>query len=143
MLGVCTPDSRHAAVLVVEDHPDFGTVISQLLQSQGYDVELAPDIQSSVERVRNANFEAALCDMHLPDGDGFQLVARLHSIRPELAAIAYSADWDRFTEQKALQAGYSACVNKDVNPIALLETLGQAISTCSNARRLHRPKPLT
>lgn len=143
MVATPTADPAHAAVLVVEDHPDFGTVISQLLQSQGYAVQLAPDIASSLEQVRNANFEAALCDMHLPDGDGFQLVQRLHSIRPELAIIAYSADWDPFTEQKALQAGYVACVNKDVDPMALLETLGRTIATCGRTRKLYRPKPLT
>jgi len=68
-------------VLVVDDHPGFRACARRLLEREGFDVVAeASDGLSALEHARAAHPQLALVDVYLPDIDGFELAAQLHSL---------------------------------------------------------------
>jgi len=81
-------------VMHVEDHPDFRDLIEILLRSQS-DIELVAQAGSLVEaRAHTARFEfdVAVLDLGLPDGNGVDLIPDLRQANPEVGVVILSAD---------------------------------------------------
>lgn len=89
--------SRTASVLVVEDNPLLLLVLSELVGSTA-PLMLAGAAADAVTALRvstGARLDAAICDIHLPDMSGLDLIPRLRADHPELVVITYSsADLD-------------------------------------------------
>ena len=66
-----------ASVLIVDDHPGFRAQARRMLESEGYRVVEAGDAASAVEAAHALEPELALVDVYLPDGNGFEVAARL------------------------------------------------------------------
>jgi DNA-binding NarL/FixJ family response regulator len=82
-----------ARVLIVDDAPIFREVARELLVRRGYTVVGEADsAASAMEAAARLAPDAALVDVRLPDGDGFELSAALTRAHPELAVLLASAD---------------------------------------------------
>ncbi len=64
-------------VLLVEDHADTRRCVTQLLQSQGYEVAVAGDMKSARALGARSRFDLLLTDVALPDGNGLELLKEL------------------------------------------------------------------
>jgi DNA-binding NarL/FixJ family response regulator len=79
-------------VLVVDDHPGFRECARRLLEEQGYRVVgEAGDGASALARARELRPQLALVDVHLPDGDGFEVAARLAALEGAPAIVLISS----------------------------------------------------
>jgi DNA-binding NarL/FixJ family response regulator len=80
----------------VEDHPDFRDLMEILLDSQS-DMKLVAQAGSLVEaRAHTARFEfdVAVLDLGLPDGNGVDLIPDLRQANPEVGVLILSAGLD-------------------------------------------------
>src|SRR3954447_15027697 len=66
-------------VFVVEDHPSTAAAVKRYLEVSGYWVEVAGDVRSALRFARTKPFDVLVCDLHLPDGTGWDLLMRLRS----------------------------------------------------------------
>ena len=82
--------SRNVRVFVVEDHPSTARALKDFLGGAGFGVEVAMDMASALELVGKISFDVLLCDLNLPDGTGWDLLAELRKRGP-VRAIAFSA----------------------------------------------------
>ncbi|HWO65227.1 MAG TPA: response regulator transcription factor [Umezawaea sp.] len=101
------------SVLVVDDDSSFRELAIGLLRSWGHDVVgEAGSVAEAVERVTELRPDTVLIDIGLPDGDGFQLIARMRlmSWRPRVLLI--SSDSSAATDSEARQAGAVGFVPK-------------------------------
>jgi PAS domain S-box-containing protein len=112
-------------VLVIDDNLDGAQTLADLLELEGHRTEIATDGRSGVAKARELRPDVILCDIGLPDMDGFE-VARalrdegaLRSVRL-VALSGYAQPEDR---QRALEAGFDAHVAKPPDPEALLRAL--------------------
>lgn len=65
-------------VLIVDDHADFRTSATELLEAEGFDViGAAADAKAAVELALRLRPHVVLLDVQLPDRDGFVVAARL------------------------------------------------------------------
>ena len=76
-------------VLVVEDEDDMRTLMHELLDLAGYDVELAADGQEGIERLQAKGFDLVLLDLAMPRVDGWGVLAWLrgHSEPPPVIVL--------------------------------------------------------
>lgn len=82
-------------VLVVDDAPSFRRVICDLLGRRGYCVVgQAGSATEAIEQAELVKPDAVLLDVHLPDGNGFELAARLTQAHPNLAVLLTSLDFE-------------------------------------------------
>jgi signal transduction histidine kinase len=71
-------------ILLVEDHEDTNRSLTNLLRRRGYHVQSALNFQSALTLGEQAQFDVLISDLALPDGNGIDLMRKLHSQRPVL-----------------------------------------------------------
>lgn len=64
-----------AKILVVDDERGIREVLESILSKKGYEVTSVSNIKSAEELLVKENFDVALVDMLLPDGDGKSLIS--------------------------------------------------------------------
>ena len=102
--------SRPLSVLIVEDNRDGAQMLAAVLEAEGHRVHLAADGRTGLTRARELHPDVVLCDIGLPDMDGYALA---HAIRREptlahvrlIALSGYAQNQDR---ARAEQVGFDA-----------------------------------
>jgi CheY-like chemotaxis protein len=125
--------NRH--VLVVEDDHDSALSLRKLLEFCGYTVSVAFSGREGIETAEKTSPDVVLCDIGLPDTDGYQLATALRNnpatARVRLIAVtAYGSDHDK---QRSREAGFQLHLVKPVKPETLLEELDKAPKLQANA----------
>lgn len=96
------PDSNEIKILLVEDNPGDARLVEMMLSqsdSSYYCLMVADSLQAASELIDENEFQAALLDMSLPDGDGIDNITRLKSCKSNLPIVVLSG---RFDESFAL-----------------------------------------
>lgn len=70
---------KQPSILLVEDDPNLGTILTKYLEVKGYDVELATDGEAGLEAWQGGKFDACVFDVMLPKKDGFTLAREVRS----------------------------------------------------------------
>ena len=93
--------------LVVEDLPAIRLWLGQMAQEAFPGVEVISTARCSeaLECVKTQGFDLALIDLGLPDGNGIDVVAALHSMQPQAVAVVVTIFDDDEHLFPALQAG--------------------------------------
>ncbi|MFT3884695.1 MAG: response regulator transcription factor [Flavobacteriales bacterium] len=78
-------------VLLIEDEPELRRSIRAYLQEEGFLVESANDLPSTMEKARSHTYDAVLVDLLLPKGSGLEVVRELHGRHPSTGIIIISA----------------------------------------------------
>jgi PAS domain S-box-containing protein len=104
-------------VVIVEDSFDTRTMLKELLESVGHEVEVADDGVAGAERVSQLKPDAALIDIGLPLIDGFEVARRVRAQhegdRPLLIALTGYGGAD--VRAKAEAAGFDLHFTKPVD----------------------------
>lgn len=64
-------------ILLVEDDRDLGRLIVEELKQRSYQVRWSQNLQESNDLMSNEEFDLAIIDLNLPDGQGFELIQPL------------------------------------------------------------------
>jgi sigma-B regulation protein RsbU (phosphoserine phosphatase) len=78
--------SRAQRILVVDDDPGLRRALERIL-APAYPVESVPGAAEALARLRDAEFDLALVDVRLKDGDGYSLCQTIRSRRPQTDVI--------------------------------------------------------
>jgi CheY-like chemotaxis protein len=111
-------------ILVVEDHSDTLEALSRLLDHFGHEISTAEDAQSAREMINSKEFDVILCDIALPDGNGYDVIAEAKRKRP-LKAVALSGFAARDDVERGKKAGFDFHLTKPVDFHELRSVLGQ------------------
>jgi two-component system alkaline phosphatase synthesis response regulator PhoP len=64
-------------ILVVDDEPDFCSIVQGNLEKQGFDVEIAYDGKQGLEKVKASPPDAIVLDVMMPEMDGYEVCKEL------------------------------------------------------------------
>jgi len=106
-------------ILVVDDDPTFRMTTAALLESDGYQVETAPDGQQAVEQLKHQQFDLLLVDLRMPGIDGISLVEALRLWGHGVPILMISGFGTVETAVRALQTGVDDFLQKPVEPDVL------------------------
>jgi CheY-like chemotaxis protein len=117
--------NKNLRILVVEDNRDSAESLRKLLELCGYSVTVAYTSREGLETAQQTRPDIVLCDIGLPDSDGYALAEALRSnpatARARLIAVtAYGGEEDK---QKSRAAGFQLHLVKPVEPEKLLQEL--------------------
>jgi signal transduction histidine kinase len=112
-------------VLVIEDNIDAGESLADLLRLEGHHVRVARDARSGMALARELRPEVVVCDIGLPDLDGYEVARALRrdeTLRATrlVALSGYAQPEDR---RRAFEAGFDAHVAKPPAPDELLRAV--------------------
>jgi PAS domain S-box-containing protein len=111
-------------VLVIEDNVDAGQTLAEVLELQGHHARVARDGRTGLKLAHELRPEVVLCDIGLPDIDGYE-VARVLRCDEALRAtrlVALSGYAQPEDQQRAREAGFDAHLAKppDIEELAKL-----------------------
>ena len=112
-------------IFVVENHEDTRFLLVLLLEQLGHTVSAAATLGEALAAIPDAHCDVLISDIGLPDGDGWQLLARLGERRPPYA-IAMSGFGMSSDRQRSLNVGYRHHLLKPVEPNQLERLLDEA-----------------
>jgi predicted ATPase/signal transduction histidine kinase/ActR/RegA family two-component response regulator len=125
------PAASPRRVLLIEDNADFAETLRMLLETEGHTVALASTGHDGVCQARELRPDVIMCDIGLPDIDGFAVARELRAdpfARPALlaAVTGYGSDDAR---RRSLEAGFDIHLTKPLDSQALLRLLARQAST--------------
>ena len=74
-------DGRRLRILVVEDHADSARMLETILGKWGYEASVVGSCAGASQAAAARDFDLAMCDIQLPDGDGAALMRELRQER--------------------------------------------------------------
>lgn len=86
-------------ILIIDDDEDLSLIISDMLESYGYEVTCAPDSETAFGLLAETAWHLILLDINLPDTTGFELCRELRRVStvPVIFASARTSETDRIT----------------------------------------------
>lgn len=116
-----------ARVLIVDDDQATREALSEMLGFSGMKVRAAGSASQALRMFEDLRPEVIVCDLVMPDQDGYSLLRQLRALGPErggdtpvLALTALVGEEDR---RRALAAGFQAHLAKPVDSDRLIATL--------------------
>jgi signal transduction histidine kinase len=115
------------AVLIVDDEESLAENLSEIIASLGVETAVARDRRSALAMAAQRDFDVALIDVRLPDGDGMALLEPLHARSPYLQAVLVTGNATLEGAIAAVRGDAFAYVLKPVSPPDLLDTVRRAL----------------
>ncbi len=137
--------------LVIEDDATIRANIIELLSEEGYDVVGAEHGREGLEIARRASPSLVICDIRMPEMNGFEVLAALRGAAETRAVpfIFLSAAADRADVRKGMNLGADDYVTKPFTRTELLDAVRarlerqDAVAQPSRTAAAYRPKALS
>jgi len=107
-------------ILLVEDDPNFGTVLRDYLALNDYNVTHAKDGIEGLIMFKNNDFDLCILDVMMPRKDGFSLAQDIRSKNKEIPIIFLTAKTLKEDVLKGYQVGADDYLNKPFDSEVLL-----------------------
>ena len=116
---------KHLRVLVVEDNRDSAESLKRLLEICGYAVTIAETAIEGLDAAKRLRPDVVLCDIGLPDSDGFSLAEALlkHPSTSAARLIAVTAYGKEEDKARSKSVGFALHLVKPVSPGTILQVL--------------------
>lgn len=120
---------NHGSLLVVDDDRHILEAMADYLRSLGHRTETAQTCQQAMDRMSEFPFEVVICDVNLPDKDGFQLLDWSVQNSPETSVIMLTGYGTIESAVEAIRVGAFDYLTKPVIDdelnLAIQRALGQ------------------
>ena len=127
-------DSRHAAtdelpvtmarILIVEDNPDLAYGLRTGLEIEGYEVQVAADGESGLERSRSWSPDLVMLDLMLPGMDGYRVLKTLREAGSNVPVLILTARGEEADKVLGFRLGADDYVTKPCGVLELLARVG-------------------
>ena len=117
-------------LLVVEDQPDFASMVEVMLgrAGEGWRPHIVETLSDALSRLDEGSFDAVLLDLRLPDARDFQAVESVVARHPDVPVVVMTSH-DRQVAADALDRGAQDYLLKgEITPDVLERSLRYAVS---------------
>ena len=109
-------------ILLVDDDPDLRDVLCILLESNGFEVQVAASGQEALTLFDASKIDIVLTDVKMPGMDGIELCKRLKAIAPDLN-IYFMSGFSSLTADTARALGANGVFAKPFEVVEFISTL--------------------
>jgi two-component system, NtrC family, response regulator PilR len=117
----------HPLVLIVDDEPDLLELVSLTLSRMHLETQTAMNLQAARRLLQTHSFDLCLTDMHLPDGNGLDLVAFIQEHHASLPVAVITAHGNVESAVRALKLGAFDFVSKPLDLGVLRKLVASAL----------------
>lgn len=118
---------------IIDDEPIIHEILSQLLTSEGYEVEVSSSGEEALEKLQSQAFDLTLLDLLMPGIDGLETLKSIRKIDPQALIIIITAYASVESAIVAIKMGAFDYIQKPFKHDELLLTIKRALEH----RRLH------
>jgi two-component system chemotaxis response regulator CheY len=112
-------------VCLVEDDGDLRDALAEVLQRAGFEARTAKNGLQAIQILRDWQPDIVVCDMIMPDCEGFEVLRNAQSIVPDARFVMISGVTGEILDvlEAARLLGADAILRKPFTPSELLDTL--------------------
>ena len=137
---------RKSKILFIDDDPDFSDASRIILEQAGYEVALAKDGKTGLEKAKKDNPDLIILDVILPDINGFSVCRELkedpkYSAIPIVLLTGLGAKSGSYAENIGAQHRADAFLEKPSSPPAILEKVNSLLTSKKHSAREERAQP--
>jgi excisionase family DNA binding protein len=115
--------SSRPRVLVVDDEASIRDLLSKTLALAEYEVDVAPDGRSALDRMRMYPYDLLIADLKMPGMDGLSVIREAKRYKTDLPVIVITGFSTESSAIEAINLGVSGYLTK---PFRVPEVLKQA-----------------
>lgn len=112
---------------VIDDEPVIHDVLSQLLTSEGYDIEISSSGEEALEKFEVRTFDLVLLDLLMPGMNGIEILKAAKKIDPQALIIILTAYASVESAIEAMKIGAFDYIQKPFKHEELLLTIARAL----------------
>jgi DNA-binding NtrC family response regulator len=125
-------------ILIVEDDREMARFLTELLREERYEIEVALDGSSALERHKRGKFDLTITDLMMPGMKGTELVARLKALDPDHPVLLITAFGTIESAVEAMHAGALNYITKPFRSEEILLHVRRALEQRSLRKELER-----
>lgn len=114
-------------ILVIDDEDPIRNLLARMIELEGYKVWKASDCQSALKLLKAQPFDAVLCDVFLPDGNGVDFIREIKKHRPEAEVILLTAHGNIPDGVQAIKNGAFDYITKGDDNRKIIPTISRAV----------------
>ena len=126
-MGIGNDGKESPTVLVVDDETEILSILKELLQKRGYQVDVANRGDKALALAKQKQYSVILADLKMPSFDGFKLVEALQEYKPK-ANIIVMTGYGQQVFPKLERLGIRNYIVKPIDFDSLLVTINGLIS---------------
>lgn len=130
-------------VLLVEDDPNLGEILSEYLSLKGYDTLLARDGEEGERKFKAGQFDLCILDLMMPKKDGFSLAKDIRLINEDVPIIFLTAKSMKQDVIKGFTIGADDYITKPFSMEELLLRIQAILKRSQKAENETLPNPFT
>ncbi len=113
--------------LVVDDEISFCLHIQAILETEGFDVDMAHEAKGAIELLNANSYDILLTDMRMPGVQGLELIKLARKTDPKISCIVMTAYGTIASAVNAIKEGASDYLEKPFEPETLLMVVARII----------------
>ena len=121
----CT--NEKVRILVIDDDENIRSVLTAILEDEGYTVETADTAKKGIEKSEKEFYNLALIDIRLPDMEGTQLLAKIRETKPKMRKIIVTGYPTLQNAVAAVNKGADAFIMKPFDVDKILQTIKEQL----------------
>jgi excisionase family DNA binding protein len=121
-----TPTAR-PRVLVVDDESAIRDLLSKTLALAEYDVDLAPDGRTALERLRIIPYDLLITDLKMPGVDGLTVIREARRLKADIPVIIITGFSTEASAIEAVNLGVSGYLTKPFRVPRVLAVAAKAL----------------
>ena len=125
-------------ILVVDDEVQIRTLLSRMLELEGYEVCQAGDCRTALKQLEFQSPDVVLCDVFLPDGNGVDLVASIKKTAPIVEIILLTAHGNIPDGVQAIKNGAFDYITKGDDNNKIIPLVSRAVEKARMNVRLEK-----
>lgn len=122
-----SPIAGRPRVLVVDDEASIRDLLSKTLALAEYDVDLAPDGRTALERLRIIPYDLLITDLKMPGVDGLAVIREGRRLKADLPVIIITGFSTEASAIEAVNLGVSGYLTKPFRVPRVLAAAAKAL----------------
>ena len=125
-------------ILVVDDEVQIRTLLSRMLELEGYEGCQAGDCRTALKQLEFQSPDVVLCDVFLPDGNGVDLVSSVKKTAPNVEIILLTAHGNIPDGVQAIKNGAFDYITKGDDNNKIIPLVSRAVEKARMNVRLEK-----
>jgi excisionase family DNA binding protein len=122
-----SPAGGRPRVLVVDDEAAIRDLLSKTLALAEYDVDMAPDGRTALERLRIIPYDLLITDLKMPGVDGLSVIREARRLKADLPVIIITGFSNEASAIEAVNLGVSGYLTKPFRVPRVLAAAAKAL----------------
>jgi excisionase family DNA binding protein len=124
---VSAPAAGRPRILVVDDEAAIRDLLSKTLALADYDVDLAPDGRTALDRLRSVPYDLLITDLKMPGVDGLTVIREGRRLRPDIPVVIITGYSTEASAIEAVNLGVSGYLTKPFRVPRVLAAAAKAL----------------